>query len=164
MEEQNVGPLAVAVLSDYGLAVTLAKSILTDHDSAREAVQESVFRALLHAKTFDLRRPVRPWFLRIVRNVALNERKRRSRFVEMPELKDDQNPIDDTIRAEESRAVRHAVANLPESYRAVIHLRYDMAYPYRDISGAMCIPIGTTKTLLHRAHKAVRQEIANVRS
>ena len=155
----NAEPLAAAILADYRLALHVANDILRDRESAREVVQEAVYRALVHAQTFDERRPVRPWFLRIVRNVALHETKRRGRFVEMPDLAMHSDPLESTLRAEEANAVRHAVATLSESYRAVVHLRYDLGYAYRDISKTMCIPIGTTKTLLHRARRAVKEKL-----
>ncbi len=153
--------MALALLSDYALALRVARNILRDRESAYEAVQESVYRALLNAHTFQPGRPLRPWFLRIVRNVALDELKRRSHFVEMPELKDDRSPLEEALRAEEAGALRRVVADLPRTYRAVVHLRYDMGYKYRAISKAMCIPIGTTKTLLHRAHRAVKQKLSS---
>lgn len=161
MQSTNVDPLAGSILADYGLAITLANRILNDVDEARETVQESVYRALLHAHTFDASRPVRPWFLRIVRNVAINERKRRSKFGEMPDLVDYTSPAEAAIGSERRQLARTLVARLPESYRAVVHLRYDREYQYQDISRALRIPIGTTKTILHRAHKALRTAYIN---
>ena len=114
--------LAAALLRDWSLALSVANSILKNFDRAQEAVQESVYRALLNADSYDPQRPVRPWFLRIVRNVSLSEIKRASRLVAMPELLDDNSPIDTTLRQERTQEIRGAVAALSRSYRAVLHL------------------------------------------
>jgi len=45
---------------------------------------------------------------------------------------------------------------LPEAYRKVILLRYTDELSYDEIATALELPLGTVKTLLHRAHRRLR--------
>lgn len=151
--------LGEAMMHDWDPAYRLAYRILRHREAASDAVQEAISRGLLHAGSFDQSRPVRPWFLRIVRNVALNEAKRSKCEAPVPELSDHASPADAVLRAEQRIMVRETIATLPQSYRRVVILRYYENYPYRSIADALSIPLGTTKTLLHRAHRALRTAI-----
>ena len=51
------------------------------------------------------------------------------------------------------------VTELPEHYRAILHLRYREEMPYEEIAETMGIPLGTVKVRLHRAHEFLRRRL-----
>jgi RNA polymerase sigma-70 factor (ECF subfamily) len=52
--------------------------------------------------------------------------------------------------------IRRAVLDLPQPYRTVVLLRYMEDLPYEAIAEALEMPLGTVKTLLHRARARLR--------
>lgn len=148
--------LGAEITPHWQAALLFAYGIMHDKDSASDVLHDALCRALDAAGRFDFSRPVKPWFLRIVKNTALNELKRRSRYCELPEIAQADGVADGVIRNEQCRAVRAAVAELEPKYRQVVHLRYTRDFDYARIATELHIPMGTTKTLLHRAHRAIR--------
>ncbi|HLQ65731.1 MAG TPA: sigma-70 family RNA polymerase sigma factor, partial [Candidatus Limnocylindrales bacterium] len=51
------------------------------------------------------------------------------------------------------------VGELPEHYRAILHLRYREALSYEEIAETLDIPLGTVKVRLHRAHENLRRKL-----
>ena len=51
------------------------------------------------------------------------------------------------------------LADMPEHYRVILHLRYREELPYDEIAETMGIPLGTVKVRLHRAHEILRRKL-----
>lgn len=148
--------LGIEITAIWRAAFLVAYGVLHDKDAAGDALHDALCRALANASKFDWSRPVKPWFLRIVRNTALNELKRRSRFCELPDIVQPDSVADGVLQSERRGEVRAAIAGLAPKYREVVHLRYVRDLDYSRISSELCVPMGTAKTLLHRAHRAIR--------
>ena len=159
-QRRLMSKLADEIGKHRSIAFKVANDVVHDFDTADEVIAEATFRAMNSAASYDAARPVAPWFLRIVRNTALNELKRKRRHCEFPEtLPQAGSSADALLQREERIAARELVRSLPHQYREVIALRYGSEMDYKEISDALHIPIGTTKTLLHRAHKVLRKAV-----
>jgi RNA polymerase sigma-70 factor (ECF subfamily) len=66
---------------------------------------------------------------------------------------DPHQQIERALRDEE---IQCAVLALPEPYRTVVLLRYMEEMPYEAIAAALEMPLGTIKTVLHRARQRLR--------
>jgi RNA polymerase sigma-70 factor (ECF subfamily) len=53
----------------------------------------------------------------------------------------------------------HAIGELPEDDRVILHLRYYLELPEREIAAAIGKPPGTVKSRLHRASARLRAVI-----
>lgn len=60
---------------------------------------------------------------------------------------------------EEALVIQQAVSNLPEKQRAVILLAYYADLPQEEIAQILDIPLGTVKSRLHNAIKALKLEL-----
>jgi RNA polymerase sigma-70 factor (ECF subfamily) len=146
-------------------AFRAAYLLLRDAPAAEDVAQEAFVRAFRQLKSFRHDAPFRPWLLRIVTNLALNElrsRSRRSGLVERigrtaPRV--EQAPAAAVEAAEESEMVLRAMDSLPPDDRVVLHLRYFLELPEREIASAIGRPAGTVKSRLHRASARLRQII-----
>jgi RNA polymerase sigma-70 factor (ECF subfamily) len=135
---------------------------------AENATQETFLRAYsaLPRSRTDL--AFKPWLFQIAVNLCrdLARKKRPTAFAEMAsdeeEAIEDESPLplDQVEEHELERALAHAVADLPEMYRAVVTLRYTEELAYEDIAAVLDLPINTVRTHLFRAKSMLRKALA----
>jgi RNA polymerase sigma-70 factor (ECF subfamily) len=140
----------------------LAYLLLGDPDDAEDAAQEAFVRAYYALKRFDPARPLRPWLMQIVSNLASNRRRSLgrylnalARFVKEPARTQSSVPEDD------SQSLWQAVRQLKFEFQQVIYLRYFLDMSEEQMSATLGIPAGTVKSRLHRALGALREIIAS---
>jgi RNA polymerase sigma-70 factor (ECF subfamily) len=144
---------------------------LTGHpDDALDLAQEAMLRFFRTLGRFDADRPVRPWLLRIVRNLV-RDRARRLRVRRTESLQPNPGviPIDppDPSPTPEERATTselqvelwRAVVQLPKRSREIVALRDYLGLSYSEISVALKIPTGTVMSRLHRARAMLREQV-----
>lgn len=128
-----------------------------DRHRAEDILQETLLRAWRHPEArADDGRWRRQWLFTVARNLAIDQLRatRQTQPVEDWAVVD--NPVDRVLDAAEVRA---AIAALPERLRGVLVEVY-----LRDRSGAeaaetLDIPVGTVKSRLFHALRALRQEL-----
>lgn len=145
-------------------AFMLAYRIVRDREDARDALQDAYCRALMHRASFDNARSIAPWFMTIVKRVALS----RIRSQACESLESVRESLEDVTSAaavarQERDAVRNALRSVPSRYRRALHLRYFEGYRYREIAEALCIPLGTAQTFVHRGQGALRANLSVMR-
>ena len=130
--------------------------ILGDRAAAEDVVAEAFLRVFDRIGRFDSTRSFEPWFYRIVVNLAIDDRRRRSRS-----RRDDtiaETAVDAVdLEARELRAdIDAELRALPPDERAVVVLRYFLDLDERAIADAVGCPVGTVKSRLHRARERLR--------
>jgi RNA polymerase sigma-70 factor (ECF subfamily) len=148
------------------VAFRAAYLIVRDAQTAEDVTQEAFIRAYRKLGTFRAGEPFRPWLLRIVTNTAINElrsRQRRfgllGRFVNVAPCVAD--PPDVSLGEQHATLLARAINELPLDDRVVLHLRYFLDLPEREIAATIGKPAGTVKSRLHRASKRLRALIEN---
>ena len=139
-------------------AVAVARGVLGDFEAAEDAVQEAAYRAWRAWPSFDAARAFQPWFLRIVRNAALNELERRRRTAPLgaePPAREP-SPADAVVLRERTHDVGRALATLPESHRTALVLRGVHDLEYDAIAGMLATPQATVRIHVHRARRRLR--------
>jgi RNA polymerase sigma-70 factor (ECF subfamily) len=145
--------------AQLGRAFRLSGYLLGDAAEAEEATQE----AILHAwrawpKLRDAGR-FGAWFDRIVVNVC-RDRIRRRHGIRLVELSDEGASAPDPFAAWLAQdTVGRALAHLPLDQRMVIVLRYWGDLSLDEIAYRLAIPLGTVKSRLHYALRALRTAI-----
>lgn len=130
---------------------------------AEDAAQETFVRAFVHFDRFDAERPVLPWLLAIARRLCL-DLLRRGRV--MPVAPDTIVVVDPAPGPERRAALaddvarlERALAALDDGPREAIVLFHVEGLSYRDIAGALEVPIGTVMTWLHRGRARLRSAL-----
>jgi RNA polymerase sigma-70 factor (ECF subfamily) len=147
------------------VAYRAAYLIVRDAQEAEDVAQEAFVRAYRQLHMFRIGEPFRPWLLRIVQNLALNavrSRSRRTGLLGRAAIFAPQTaaaPHAEIAAADESAQVLAAIAELPEDDRTILHLRYFLELPEREIAAAIGRPAGTVKSRLHRAGQRLRAVI-----
>ncbi len=137
---------------------------------AEEVAQETLLKVF---DNFDqLREPerVRAWVFRIAKNVCLMHR-RRSVFAPAHELSLEELPaaaevpesIDppegELLRSELRAVIDRVIAELPQTYRAVVLLRDMEELSTEETAQVLDLSIDVVKTRLHRGRAAMRQKL-----
>ena len=145
-----------------------ARVMLGHADGAEDMLQEAFLTVARTARTYEPRGRFRAWLMRIVRNLCLNriqaERVRR-RVVAQSGLdivqpaSREPSPPERLERDERMARVRRLIGELPERQREALVLYAFERMSYREIGEALDAPMGTVKTLIHRARAALARAL-----
>jgi len=145
------------------VAFRAAYLITRDAGLAEEAAQDGFIRAHQSLRGFRIGEPLRPWLLRIVTNLALNQvrgRSRRLRLLERAGVLAERRaepPAEDAVFANDrQRQLWQAIRELSEDDRVVLYLRYFLDLPEREIATVIGKAPGTVKSRLNRAGGRLR--------
>jgi RNA polymerase sigma-70 factor (ECF subfamily) len=139
----------------------LAYLLLGDPDDAQDVTQEAFVRAYYALPRFDAARPVRPWLLRIVSNLARNRRRSLGRyFAHLNRLARTADDRAAALERDDSQAVWQAVQRLKPDFQQALYLRFFLDLSEAEMAAALEVPPGTVKSRTHRALAALREVIA----
>jgi RNA polymerase sigma-70 factor (ECF subfamily) len=136
-----------------------------NHHDAEDLTEQTFLQAYRHferALSESAGRPLRPWLIRIVHNLAANYFRDRSR---RPQTNlDDAGPLsqhhdtEDLVEGrEELRHVLAGVAALPEDRKSALIMRFALDMDNREIARALGRTEGATKVLIHRAIRQLEE-------
>jgi RNA polymerase sigma-70 factor (ECF subfamily) len=162
-----------------GRLLAVATRLTRNTDDARDCVQEAFLSAFRAVDRFEERASLGTWLHRLVTNAALMKlRAKASRPSE---------PLDDAAQGFDEAGIRSGVAvatdetahqileregtrrlvhaaidRLPDTLRTVLLLRDIEGYLTDEVASMLEISAGATKTRLHRARAALREQLMPV--
>ena len=157
------------------LVFSVALRILHDQVLAEDVAQEVFLRLWRRPQSYD---PARgrflSWLMSITRNRAIDERRRITRRLKVEDGSGDATAglqsldrLDDPELAasigDERRAVRAAMATLPDAQRRVIELAYFAGLTQTEIAELTATPLGTVKTRVRLAMNKLRVALRDAR-
>lgn len=157
---------------------SLVDRLVREPAVSEELAQDTFLKIFRHLHTFDPRLRLSAWILRIAHHTAIDHLRRhhpalvsldaedeRGGVALGERLADETSPLPDRLLEQHrtADALERALALLRPEYRAVIVLRYQEGLDYDEIAGIIDRPLGTVKTFLHRARRALAQALGNVR-
>ncbi|MGD0099095.1 MAG: sigma-70 family RNA polymerase sigma factor [Acidobacteriota bacterium] len=135
--------------------------------TAEDLFQQTWMRVIERMRHYDPRRSFEGWLFAVAHNLAIDHLRRRQ-----PESLDEPLPSGETqsdltrssnpgalellLSKERAGCVLNAVSELPLAFREVITLRFEEEMKLEEIATVLALPMGTVKTRLHRAMKALR--------
>lgn len=166
----DVAAFEELVRMHQSVALRVAVLVVGDHSDAEDVTQEAFVKAYHALGRFRQDSPFRPWLLRIVRNEALNQRRRHGRQDRLglrlagDRLSGDAAPSPETVVVSESEreSVLAAVNGLPERYRQVVALRYLLGLSEAETAETLGIPAGTVKSRTARALSRLERSLSRV--
>ncbi len=129
-----------------------------DRELAEELTQETFLKAFQARDQLPRIVNHRAWLYRVATNLALNARKRRSRFRWLPwsRAPEARTSIDALQGAEIRLDLERALDRLPPSLRAPLLLSAVQGLSAREIAQALEISEGAVRTRLYRAREQLR--------
>lgn len=149
----------------FGLVLRLVR----DRGLAEDLAQEAFLKAFRALGSFQRDRKLSSWLFKIAHNTAIDHLRRRELETvpletperEGPDLLDSlagpelQSPETKLRRGDLAAALEAAVQRLRPEYRTVMELRFREGLAYEEIAEITGLPMGTVKTHIHRARKAM---------
>jgi RNA polymerase sigma-70 factor (ECF subfamily) len=133
---------------------------LGDRGLAEEAVQETFVRAWQAADRFDESLgSLRTWLFAIIRNVVIDMSRARAVRPGLAVAAEggDQIVLDDDVeRVLDAWQVEEALQKLSPEHRAALVEVHYKAKPYQDVAADLGVPVGTIKSRVYYALKAMR--------
>ncbi|GIK54025.1 MAG: RNA polymerase sigma factor [Planctomycetota bacterium] len=175
--ERDAIPLMGAL---YGAAMNLTRNA----KDAEDLVQDTFLRAFEKFDQYEQGTNLKAWLHRIMINRFINLYRRKklrnesASFEEVePMLPDDSAALrsdysgaraietvlnDPAFRESLDERLKNALDSLPVDYRDVLVMNVVMELPYKDIAGALEIPIGTVMSRLSRAKSMMRDRVRSL--
>jgi len=140
------------------------------HPDVEDAVSETMRRAIEGRGRLRPGEPVRAWIVGIVKHVALDAARSRTRALKRqaseaaPESASDltdripdskPSPFERTARSQEIARLDAALAALPEKQREAVTLFFLEGLSYVEIGEKLGVPVGTVATWILRGKKAL---------
>nr|MBC7245464.1 sigma-70 family RNA polymerase sigma factor [Chloroflexota bacterium] len=141
-----------------------ALAITGDQGAAEEILQDCFVRAYMALERVDVSTSLSPWLHRIVINLSANWINR-NRPLPLNEWIDRliAGPVASPEHIMETfelrQVVREAIATLSFTHRAIIVLFYLQGFSLSEIAYIFDCPVGTVKSRLHYACKALRKKL-----
>jgi RNA polymerase sigma-70 factor, ECF subfamily len=135
--------------------------------TAEDLFQQTWLRVMERIQYYDPQRSFEGWLFAVAHNIAIDHlRKRQPESLDEPlpsgetqsDLTRSEAPgaLESLLSKERASFVLQSVSELPISFREVITLRFEEGMKLEEIATVLGLPMGTVKTRLHRALKALR--------
>ena len=154
---------------------SLALSVVRNREDAFDVSQEAFLKAWHHIGEFDGKCSFSSWLYRITKNAAydhLRSAKRRgtvqlettdddgeSAQLEIPDESETTRPESAVLKAEEKTILYDAIETLDDEHREILLMRDIEEMTYDEIAETLGLELGTVKSRLFRARKALRDEL-----
>jgi RNA polymerase sigma-70 factor (ECF subfamily) len=143
----------------FGLIVRLVRNPAR----AEELSQDTFVKAFRALHTYNRQRKFSAWLLTIGRNTAVDDlRRHEPESAELdPSIPDDGQPTPHRLAEQQqlAAALRAAMDGLSWEQRELVVLKYEQELGYDEIAEITGMPIGTVKSSLHRARKALADRL-----
>ncbi|HET8679493.1 MAG TPA: sigma-70 family RNA polymerase sigma factor [bacterium] len=184
---QHIGPAYTpdevaryeALVAQYGRHVyAIAYRMAGNEADAKDLAQEAFVRVWRALRRIDPGAALEGWLYRIVSNLYIDLVRRRPK-VRMQSLdepiatgegemaRERADPAIDVertvVEATVDRRIQQALQALPPDLRMVVVLADVEGYAYEEIATMLGVPLGTVKSRLHRARRALRDRLAPIR-
>ena len=155
------------VLRYHRLVINIGFRAFGELSLAEDVAQEVFIKVYKALPTYRHDKPFKHWLHRVAANAVTDTLRRRRPVVSLDSLEQppqarESDPQDVAARHDLQRAVRHAIANLPEHYRDTIALQAFGELSYEEIARALDIPLGTVMSRLNGAKRLLREALGDL--
>jgi RNA polymerase sigma-70 factor (ECF subfamily) len=143
-----------------------AFTLTRDQESAKDLVQETLFRALANKEKYNIGTNIKAWMYTIMRNIFINNYRRKAKQQTIFDHTTNDYLLDtnqvavtnEAIATLNMKEVQEAIHKLPEIFRNPFLLYFD-GYKYHEIADMLKEPLGTIKSRIHFARKLLKSQI-----
>ena len=154
-------------LYNYALKLT------SEHNAANDLMQETYLKAYRFFDKYEKGTNARAWLFRIMKNSYINDYRKKKREPDNLEFDEDEYSYRSVMHSSRDTTdirellyrnlldddISGALSDLPENFRTTIALRDIEGLTYEELAELFNIPIGTVRSRLHRARKALGEKL-----
>jgi RNA polymerase sigma-70 factor (ECF subfamily) len=140
----------------------MGMSFFKNREDAADFCQDVFLKAFRSLSQFEGKARFSTWLYRIAYNTALNGINRRKEYQSLAdygEIPDHGTPEQSALNGAAMAAVREAVAELPERFKACIDLYFFYGRSYQEIEMITGFPVNTIKSHVFRAKKILQEKL-----
>jgi RNA polymerase sigma-70 factor (ECF subfamily) len=143
-----------------------AFTLTRDNESAKDLVQETLFRALANRDKYNVGTNIKAWLYTIMRNIFINDYRKKSKqatvFDNTPNdflIDNNQTSVsNEAIAKLNLKEVQESIHSLPIIFKNPFMLYFD-GYKYHEIADMLNEPLGTIKSRIHFARKLLKNQL-----
>lgn len=144
-----------------------AYNILGNQMAAEDVVQEVMIKIWKKKEELTGIENKEAWCMTVTRNLALDKKRKVKAYHEPVELHYGLAGKEDSAvvcmeRAEIMKAIKKAIAELPQDQQQVIHLRDVEGYSYKEIADITKLTLDKVKVYLHRGRLTLRLKLSTL--
>jgi RNA polymerase sigma-70 factor (ECF subfamily) len=139
-------------------------------DDANDLLQDTMLKALRYKDHFQDGTNFKGWLFTIMRNIFINDFKRKKLRKTMTDSTDDQYYLnygrvsDDSVnKSINVKDIHKSIDQLSYEYKTPFQMFLD-GYHYDEIADSMAIPMGTVKSRIFHARKKLMTDLADFHS
>lgn len=144
-----------------------AFTLTRDNESAKDLMQETLFRALANREKYNVGTNIKAWMYTIMRNVFINDYRRKVRQNTVFDNTANDFLLDYNQQAVANSAettlsmknIQGALSQLPDIFRLPFMLYFE-GYKYNEIAETLHEPLGTIKSRIHFARKLLKEQLS----
>lgn len=144
-----------------------ARNFTRDNEDANDLVQETILKAITYFKNFREGTNLKGWLYTIMKNTFINNYRRTSKTNSLITKEEEISHANLVNSSSKNMGVNKfimediniALGNLSKDYYAPFTMYFE-GYKYHEISEELNIPIGTVKTRIHVARKAMKKTLS----
>ena len=154
------------LVSNTEFLKSFAFTLTRDSESAKDLMQETMYRALANKEKYNLGTNIKAWMYTIMRNTFINDYRRRIR---QNTIFDDSlngflldyNQVSVINSAEinlKLKDLQLSIYKLPDIFKVPFVMHYE-GYKYNEIAEVLGEPLGTIKSRIHFARKLLKKQL-----
>jgi RNA polymerase sigma-70 factor (ECF subfamily) len=144
-----------------------AFTLTRDNESAKDLMQETLFRALANKEKYNVGTNIKAWMYTIMRNIFINDYRKKARqhtiFDSTPNdflLNHNQTAVANSAGVNlQLKDIQTSIHDLPEIFKHPFILYFE-GYKYNEIASLLREPLGTIKSRIHFARKLLKEQIS----
>ena len=155
------------IISMRGKLNHFAMSLTSDHEEAKDLVQETYLKALIYADKYEEDTNLKAWVLTIMRNTFINDYRKRKRVNEIIGENIDTHHLASRAKSLDKADVKYHVKeinkqinNIADEQRIPFEMFLD-GYKYKEIADRMHISLGTVKSRIFFTRKKLQHCLAD---
>lgn len=158
-KESAAFTLLVERYHDFVFRICFA--ILRHRQDAEDATQETFSRLARNLDRWDPRRPMAPWLATVAGNRSRTQLAKRRSHASLAAVAEPPTQVTgQTLAADQMREeISLALTNLPDRQRIAFEMFHERSMSYVEIAERLRCPLGTVKTLVHRARASLIDQL-----
>lgn len=137
-----------------------------------DMIQDTFIKVYLNLHMYNHDYNFNQWIFSIAKNTFIDfTRKQKNTFISIDNQENNYSkispvssaptPEEQLILLQHNSELEHVLSRMPTRYREVIVLRFFNEYSYEEIAEKTKLPLGTVKTLIHRARRELLDRISS---